>query len=92
MTGITTALLTAGTCDKLPVMETPIPVNTSAASGWKPSSATVIGGAVGTAVAQIVTFVLGQFGIVLDPATQGAVVSLLTILGVYVMPANGGRQ
>jgi hypothetical protein len=73
-------------------MENPIPVQNPPAAGWKPSTATVAGGALGTAVAQLVVGVLGQFGVELDAQTQGALVSLLTILGVYVFPSNGGRS
>jgi hypothetical protein len=77
--------------DKLLVMETPIPVNDPAPTGWKPTTSTVVGGVVGGAVAQLITFILAQFGVVLDGATAAAVATLATVAAGY-FSSDGGRK
>lgn len=68
-----------------------IPVAPAPPSGWKPTTSTVIGGVVGGAVAQIITFVLAQFGVVLDGATAAAVATLATVAAGY-LSSDGGRK
>lgn len=70
-----------------------IPVNpTPPAAGWTPTKATVTGGLVGGASAQVLTFLLGYFGIQLDAATAAALATLLGTLITYLHPANAGRS
>ncbi len=74
-------------------MENPTPVSPApASSGWTPTTATVSGAVIGGASAQIVTYILGQFGVALDAATAAALATLLGALATYLHPAPGGRS
>lgn len=68
--------------------EPPLP----SASGWKPTTSTVVGGGLGLAVAQFIVAVCDQtFHTPIGPELSSAITGLCVTVGNYLIP-DGGRR
>lgn len=68
------------------------PVPVTPASGWKPTTSTVAGAMLGTAIAQILIGAINQFAhVTIGPEMGGAITTVCIFASGYMFP-DGGRK